>query len=248
MNRPSIAGSLQNVGWRIRRGLQRLGVDVVPYSASRHPLARRAHLFGRNGVELVLDVGANAGQYGRFLRRTGYRGRILSFEPLSSAFAALSEAARGDAAWEVRRAALGERAGTATINIAKNSESSSLLPVLPAHLRAFPDSEYVGTETVPVTTLADVLREIPPGPATFLKVDTQGYERSVIAGGDGALERLCGVQLEMSLVPLYEGELRLPELINFMKERGFTLMSVEPGGGDPETGQLLWIDGLFFRG
>jgi FkbM family methyltransferase len=237
----------QDLAWTVRRLLQRLGVDVVPYKPTRHPLSRRHFLFARHGIDCVVDVGANSGQYGHFLRRIGYRGRIVSFEPLSSAFASLRAAAAGDGAWEVRNAALGEAEGSVTLNVSENSESSSILAMLPGHLSAHPTSRYIGTETVPVTTLASVLGGLTPSRGTFVKVDTQGYERNVILGAGPALERVEGVQLEMSLVPLYADEWLMPEMINFMKERGFVLMSLEPGTSDPETGQLLQTDGLFFR-
>jgi FkbM family methyltransferase len=237
----------RDIAWKVRRLLQRAGVDVVPYSPTRHPLSRRSYLFERHAIDLVIDVGANAGQYGAFLRRIGYAGRILSFEPLSAAFASLEAMARGDGRWEARRSALGESQGSVTLNVAGNSESSSILPMLPSHLDAHPTSSYVATESVPMTTLAAVLAEVPPQQKVFVKVDTQGYERNVIVGAGDALAAVVGVQLEMSLVPLYEGEWLMAEMINFMKERGFVLMSLEPGTSDERTGQLLQVDGLFFR-
>jgi FkbM family methyltransferase len=237
----------EDVAWGIRRLLQRAGLDLISFRPTRHPIARRTYLFERHGIDCVLDIGANAGQYGHFLRRIGYQGRIISFEPISAAFASLSAAAREDAAWEARNLALGEAEGSITINVSQNSESSSILAMLPSHLKAHPDSRYVATETARVTTLAEVLRHLPATRGTFVKVDTQGYERNVIAGAGDSLGAVAGVQLEMSLVPLYEGEWLMPEMINFMKSRGFILMSLEPGTSDRETGQLLQTDGLFFR-
>jgi FkbM family methyltransferase len=233
--------------WSVRRALQRGGLDVVPYSQAKHPLARRNSLFAHYGIDLVIDVGANAGQYGRFLRTTGYRGQILSLEPLSTAFAQLQITAASDPSWKTRRTAIGDHSGTATINVAANSESSSLLPMLPEHLKAYPQSAFQSTEEVPVTRLEEIIDDVPRSARIFVKVDTQGYERRVIESAGAALERVRGVQLEMSLVPLYEGESLLPDLVTFMSSEGFTLMSVEPGAGNGTTGQLLQIDGLFFR-
>lgn len=233
--------------WKLRRVLNRTGVDLVPYRHTRHPVARRNHLFTHHGIDLVLDVGANAGQYGRFLRNVGYTGRITSFEPLSSAFAALERTRTGDPLWEAQRVALSDQEGFATLNVAGNSESSSFLPMLPAHLAAFPGSRYVNTERVPMTTLARVVATIPADARVFLKVDTQGYERAVLEGAGAALERFSGVQLEMSIVRCYDGEFLMHEMIGYMSGHGFVLMSLEPGSSDQRTGQLLQIDGLFFR-
>ena len=233
---------------RMRRAVNRLGLDVVPFRHTRHPIARRQALFSHHAIDLVLDVGGNVGQYGRFLRNVGYGGRILSFEPLSDAFRILQQTASRDPKWDVVRTAVGDRVGTVELNISLNSESSSILPMLSSHLAVSPESRYVGSEAVPLTTLEEILRTVAAERHIFLKVDTQGYERTVIEGAGEALSRIRGAQLEISLVPLYEGEALLPEIVSFMSSRGLTLMGLEPGFSDAQTGQLLQVDGLFFRG
>jgi FkbM family methyltransferase len=236
-----------DVTWKLRRLLNRVGVDIVPFRLSRHPIARREYLFNRYKIASVIDVGANCGQYGRFLRRIGYSGTIRSYEPLASAFADLKSAAAEDQRWEAHNLGLGQTEGVATLNVSENSESSSILPMMASHLHGYPQSRYVATETVKMTTLARVLEGTTDVGGVFVKVDTQGYEREVIEGAGNAISRVDGVQLEMSIIPLYEGESLLPEMITFMRDKGFVLMSVEPGSSDPQTGQLLQMDGLFFR-
>jgi FkbM family methyltransferase len=239
--------SFGEIGLRARRALNRLGVDLVPFAYTRHPIARRQHLFRHYGIDTVIDVGANSGQYGHFLRRVGYRGRIISFEPLSTAFSKLKSAAAVDPDWEVHNLGVGDVEGTATLNVSGNSESSSLLRMLPMHLQSFPDSRYVTTETISLTTLDKVLNGLSPASGVFVKVDTQGYEMPVIDGAADHLAGVRGVQLEMSIVPLYEGERLMPEMLTYMAGKGFQLMGLEPGPGDSRTGQLLQVDGLFFR-
>ena len=75
----------------------------------------------------------------------------------------------------------------------------------------------------------------------------QGFEAAVLRGAEQSLARCAGVQLEMSIAPLYQGELLLPELIGEMAKQGFALMDLKPGFFDPRTGELLQLDGLFFR-
>jgi FkbM family methyltransferase len=237
----------RRLGWQARRLLHRAGLDVVPYRPTRHPIARRLQLFSRSGIDLVVDVGANAGQYGDFLRSLGYRGDILSFEPVASAYAALTDRCGSDPRWRARRAALGDREGRLVINVSSNSECSSALPMLERHTAAFPEAAYVAQEEVEVLTLKNVLADVPASAAVFVKVDTQGYERQVIEGAGEALARVRGLQLEMSLVALYDGEILMPEMVAYLRDRSFVLMGIEPGFSDPATGQLLQIDGLFFR-
>ncbi len=237
---------------RARAIVRRFGFDVVRYD----PLAgvpllapalrRRACLLSTFGIDLVLDVGANTGQFGRELRALGYRGRIVSFEPLSSAFSVLARAARADGRWEALHMALGDANGTAEMHIAANSVSSSLLPMLPAHLAAAPNSGYVGSEPTPVRRLDSLFDRIcSPAERVFLKVDAQGYERRILEGAP--LERIQTLQLEMSLIPLYEGEWLFRELYELLEEKGYTLVFIEPAFADERTGQVLQIDGIFHR-
>src|SRR5262245_19414364 len=86
------------------------------------------HLFGALRINCVLDVGANVGDYGRELRRLGYRGRIVSFEPVAAAFAALRTRSLTDRDWRAHRLALGSRNGTATIHLRRGPTFHSFLP------------------------------------------------------------------------------------------------------------------------
>ncbi len=83
----------------------------------------------------------NIGQYAKLLREFGYSGRIVSFEPLSSAYSQLKAVSKKDPLWEIApQAAIGNQEGEIIINIAGNSYSSSALPMLDAHLESAPES------------------------------------------------------------------------------------------------------------
>lgn len=229
------------------RGLtRRWGYDLVEYPSRE--FQRRIKLMQHFGVDLVLDVGADTGEYVQKLRRYGYRGRVVSFEPLSASFTVLSANAARDPRWDVVNTACGARDGEAELNVAGNLHSSSLLEMLPAHESAAPESAYVRRERVRLRRL-DSIFEACRGDArhVFLKIDTQGYEQTVLEGAAQSLKSIVGVQLEMSLVPLYRGQVLFPELLSFMSAQGYTLMLLEPGFGDDRTGQLLQVDGIFFR-
>lgn len=232
----------------IRRLTRTVSLDVVRYDPRSHPLARRMRLLAGARIDTVLDIGANSGQYAQELRSIGYRGRIISFEPQAAAFAALQRnQAKASRKWDVVNMALGDRAGQMSINVAENSVSSSLLQMLPGHLRSAPESRTVAQEVVGVATVDSIMESIDRSARIFLKSDTQGYESRVLAGAAASLARILGIQVEMSIVPLYEGEMLVAEIIQYLAARGFTLMSIEPGFADPSTGRLLQIDGVFFR-
>jgi FkbM family methyltransferase len=232
----------------VRKLLKKLGRDVVMYHHTTHPVARRMHLLERYGVNLVLDIGANVGHFGHELRSLGYRGRIVSFEPLKSAYTRLENAVRGDPSWTTQNCAIGSIDGWSEINVAANLQSSSLLDMLPRHLDSAPQSSYQGVEQIQIRRLDSVLPEVmKPGEVLYVKSDTQGYELEVVKGGEEALRKAAGVQMELSLVPLYSGETLLADMIRELDTRGFQLMSIEPAFADPATGQLLQVDGIFFR-
>jgi len=212
-----------------------------------------AHLLSHlhcSQTELVLDVGANSGQFALELFNAGFTGRIISFEPLSSAHAALRKVARNNPKWEVApRCALGATVGSAAINIAGNSFSSSLRPMLEPHLAAAPQSAYVGTEIVPVETLGSVIaRRFPGGAPRFaLKIDTQGFESEVLDGLGAHVERCAAILLEMPLDSLYGGAADLPTLFDRLVKHGFRCVGLSPGYKDPRTGDAIEVDGLFVR-
>lgn len=217
------------------------------FEIRRHPAGRRQKMFAARGVDLVLDVGGADGGYGRALRQFGYAGRIVSFEPLADSFAELSRNIASDPSWTARNHALGDETGEAEIHVASNSTSSSLLPMKDTHLEAEPSVGIVGTETIRVERLDDAAAEIIGADDTvFLKIDTQGFERHVLAGGPDTLARSVGLQLELSFIPLYEGGMLANEAISMAYDAGFHLEVIEQGWAS-RTGQMLQADGIFFR-
>jgi FkbM family methyltransferase len=201
------------------------------------------------GIDLVLDVGANTGQFGLELREYGYEGQIVSFEPLAAAHAELSVCAAGDPRWRVHpRMAIGDTNGTIDINVSANLVSSSILPMLDAHARAASDSAYVAVESVPIARLdAVALPYLRDAKNPFLKIDTQGFEKHVLDGASGILPSVRGVLSEVSLVPLYEEQPLWREMLARMETAGFTLWGLSPVFADPRDGRTLQIDALWFR-
>jgi FkbM family methyltransferase len=198
---------------------------------------------------LVLDVGANSGQYGRQLRsEIDYSGNITSFEPLSSAFQNLKKSSKGDSKWEIFNFALGDTNEKSMINIAGNSYSSSILNMLPSHEVAAPESKYIAQEEIEVHRLDSIFDETKfKNKSVYLKIDTQGFESKVINGAGKSLSSIGTIQLEMSLTPLYRNEMLFPQMHSLLSGLGYNLLSIEPGFTDSKTGQLLQIDGIYHR-
>ena len=233
----------------IKNTLRKFGVDVQRFAPASSPTAQLVTSLQKFEIDFILDVGANAGQFVTEIRSGGYMGNVVSFEPLSSARSALQKAREGDLKWEVYpRCALGDKDGEIEINIAGNLASSSVLPMLDSHLSAAPHTAYVSKESVRLHTLDGVAPAyIEKYKNPFLKIDTQGFEWTVLDGATNILPQIRGVLLELSLIPLYEGQYLWEDVVLRMKQEGFTLWAIQPGFTDPRNGRTLQLDGIFFR-
>ena len=230
-----------------------MGVELQPYIKGipvqpREEDFRHTKLMASREVTVLLDVGANTGQYALRTRNAGYRGRIVSFEPMRAAFAELSARVAADPAWECRRQALGSSAGESELHVSRNSFSSSLLEMEDRHLRTAPESAYIGTERISVLPLDSIWDEVvESSDRPFLKLDVQGFELEALRGAAGSLAALQGVQCELSLVPLYAGAPTHKQVTELLEAAGFRLAGIEPALFDPETAELLQADGIFLR-
>lgn len=92
----------------IKQRLRGIGVDIQRLHVASDPGLQLVQAMRHFGIDLVLDVGANRGQFAQELRANGFREHIVSFEPLSAAHTELVAAAAKDPAWRVHeRVALG---------------------------------------------------------------------------------------------------------------------------------------------
>ena len=233
----------------VKRLFRRIGYEVHRF---RPPVSRLAHvgqILEATRIDLVLDVGANEGQFAQELIELGYRRELISFEQLADPCLHLIANAGSFLQWRVaERMALGNADGEIVINVAANSASSSALPMLDEHVRAAPESAIAGMETVPLRRLDSIADQyVPRDRQILLKIDTQGYEGRVLDGASGIMDRITAVQLELSLVPLYAGQSLFHELVEKMRVMGFVLWAVWPVFIDPVSGRTLQLDGIFVR-
>lgn len=227
----------------VRRGLQRADLEI-----SRGSYASRLTATAQTrGIDTVLDVGANVGQFASLLRSAGYRGRIVSVEPLAGAFAQLQRRSGEVSAWTAVNAAVGAEVGETVIHVAEDSYSSSILPATATQRTAAPRSAPIGEETVRMTTVRDLVSEHGLDPArTLLKVDTQGFEEDVLRGAGDLIGAFAAIQLELSFVELYAGQRLYEDLVADLGAAGYRIHQLETGFSD-QQGRLMQVDGLFVR-
>lgn len=229
--------------------------------AVRLGLAGRQHQYGEIqalrrmiahfGIDCVIDVGANAGQYATMLRRdVGFRGEIISFEPNPDVFARLEATARMDRHWHIHNIALSDRDGQATFHImaadqfsSLNAPGEGLEPIFAERNRV---EKSVHVPCARLETLIDELEPARDARAILLKMDTQGHDAGVVRGAGAALGRMVGVQTELAIRPLYAGATDYRDMIALLAEAGFVpnAMFANNKGHFP---LLVELDGLFVR-
>lgn len=194
-------------------------------------------------IAYVLDVGANVGQFGLDIRRHGFDGQIISFEPVSETFEILSETIKKHQPWNALQIGLGSKESEETINISGNAGlSTSLLPIGNLHLANFPESATVSTQIVRISTIDKQLELLGINPQNFLlKLDVQGYEAEVLSGSLESLSKISLCYLEVSIKPLYEGETTFLPILNMLSEAGHEVIDVFRGIR-AKNGELLQLD------
>jgi FkbM family methyltransferase len=236
---------LRSLVGRLRAILRGFGIDLVRYEPSSVRLVR---MLACRKVELVVDVGANEGQFARALRRAGYNGRIVSFEPHPGCAASLKSKANDDPLWDVIEKAMSDRSGSAELRLTQNSVFSSIhQPDRVLHAIDGGASE-VGVATVERCTLDEALRELGlVGEPFFLKVDTQGHDHLVLGGARESLESIVGIQIELAWQPGYAGQLGIEVLHPMLVKHGFRLSRLDEVFRDFAADELREVDGTYWR-
>lgn len=221
---------------RIADLIGRLSGNLIVPVHEAHELPATLHLgrlFARFEVDCVFDVGANRGQYARWLRRKiGFRGPVISFEPIPELAEALRREAEGDPLWHVEALALDREAGPAAFHVTENSEFSSLRRPAADQPAMFETMNHVAQVVhVMRETLGSALarwRERLGFSRPFLKLDTQGSDLGIARGAGAALTAFVGVQSELAIRPLYEGAPGFAEALAEYRRLGFELSAIVP--------------------
>jgi FkbM family methyltransferase len=128
-----------------------LGYDIR--QTGSHFYKRPIDFLRSRNIDLVIDVGANVGQYAERLRKDAYASWIVSFEPTAAAYEELAALANKDGRWKAINIALGDNEGLAKINVSQSSVFSSILPQLPAATAFSSETRVVRSESVRVAPL-----------------------------------------------------------------------------------------------
>ena len=236
----------------LHRMIQALGVDIHRHPSPDSFQAQLMRLFHQQDINCVLDVGANSGQYAQILRSWGYRGDIVSFEPVPEVFAALQKTMAGDARWRGYPWALGEADDQLEIHVAKgDARASSFLTFNQEGPERWGDDHRVARSTrVPVRRLDGVLDEVTshvPSRRLYLKLDTQGFDLRVVAGAGARMAEMLALQTEISQQHYYEGMVPFGEALDRFRDLGYSITGMYPIARKLDGLQIIEFDCVMVR-
>ena len=203
---------------------------------------------GLLGAELILDVGANIGQFYQSVRSNGYQGEIISFEPNPQVHAELQRVAAGDRNWMLEKIALGDKSEFLTLHQTQDSLFSSLK--LPNEELAQTVHGSVQSEVqVAVKPLMEVWNSLElDKKLVALKCDTQGNEMEMLRGAENHLDQVVSILMELTFRPLYSGESDFFEVSTWLYKRGYVLTNLfETYRAHHPLNELVQVDAVFAR-
>ena len=229
----------------LKRPLNFIGLDLVRYNP-RYSLGEYAYVASMN-IKTVIDVGAHSGDFARMIKQLLPDAAIFSFEPLNDVFQRLQEETKNGADFKAFNYALGDRNETVEIHRSSYAQSSSILPMAELHKEAFPVSADHTSQTVEVKRLDDVMNGFTLKPEIAIKIDVQGYEDKVIAGGPEIIAKTKAIIVEVSFRELYEGQPLFDKIFQLLNDKGFRYMGNLYQLLNPNDGAPLQADALFVR-
>jgi FkbM family methyltransferase len=226
----------------VRSAVRPFGLDIVRSHTTLD--GHLARLLTSLGVNVVLDVGACDGGYSRLLRQIGYRGRIVSFEPIAESYAKLRADRRRDPAWRGMPLALSDQPGERPMHVSWHPDQTSFYEPVADARTWFEGAAPVKTiATVQVARLDDVIVSCLDGiqrPRVFLKMDTQGHDLAVLRGAAAALDVVVGMQSEVAVRALNAGAPLLLDSLEALTAPGFEITGLF--GVSRETDQIAHIE------
>lgn len=198
-------------------------------------------------VKTVLDIGANVGQFAKEIRSSLPESQIYSFEPLKECFTVLAKEFEADTKFKAFNYALGEKANQTIIHKSAYSPSSSILNMSLTHKELFPHTKEHTTEKIEIKRLDDITDSLGLEKEILIKVDVQGFEDKVIAGGEQTFKKARAVIIETSFTELYENQPSFDSIYEKLKSLGFKYSGSLQQKLDKHTGAIISEDSMFLR-
>lgn len=178
---------------------------------------------------LIVDGGANKGQFAVLARSLWPDAQISCFEPLAEPRSRLQRISALLSNVRVFPLALHSTQSTMNMFLTKRRDSSSLLKP-ENRIKATKDQCHVadGETEIETTTLDDWVTSESIGDIDLIKLDLQGAELQALLGATNCLKSTKFVFCELSYRPTYKGQPLCTEVIVWLSQQGFDLVGVSP--------------------
>jgi len=233
----------------IRSTLRRLGRHIV-YVPLNETTGLDLELdlprFVSRHEAVLFDIGANVGQSIKVFRKLFPDAWIFAFEPSAGCFETLQKRF-DDARLTLFHTALGSEEGELALREYEMSVLNSVLPLDPTKDNRFRDVQRVREERVAVRTVDAVREEMGHSHIDLLKIDTQGFDLDVLRGAERTLAAgaVSAVMVELNFFPMYVGQARAEQVMEFLTDRGFVLVDLYEKFRQDHC--LAWCTALFAR-
>ena len=216
----------------IKQSAKGIGVAIDFYPPPGSYQRQLQDLFAQMQVNLVLDVGAFVGNYAQLLRDAGYKGRIISFEPVPASYQQLHARMHHDRLWSGQPFGLSDENREALINTFSRGDFNSLLSLKDDSEAAYAlDHSNRRQILIQLRRLDSILPELIEEIQScriFMKIDTQGHDASVVKGAAGVLKNIIGLQSELPAVQIYDGMTSMPAVLEYYSTCGFVPIGFHP--------------------
>jgi FkbM family methyltransferase len=230
----------RNFKWLIRQG----GWDVVRYQ----PVQPAPLGIARLPIRTIMDLGAYDGDTARVFRTYYPEAQIHCFEPNPAVLPALTAWADTQSGKvQVHAFALSDQDGQANLTVYPDHKRSASLASLLTET-AVRDPRFARSYTVPVNThrLDDVADRLELADEVLVKIDVEGYQRQVLAGGEKLMQRSLACIVEVHIQQYYPGSVSMAEMIAMMEGFGLSYSGNYSQGMSKRVGAVL-VDALFLN-
>lgn len=196
-------------------------------------------------IQVVYDIGAREGNWVRTFHPffPSLQEAVL-FEPAQSCQSQLGGLRLDGVSLRIEPVALGKTPGRAILT--GNGPSASLKKTTPLQERFFPGSSGNQCLKVSVDSIDRWISSSYHRPPDLIKIDVQGAELEVLSGAEDTLSSCRWVVLEVSTLPLYEGQPLSGATFDWLETRGWRFVGSGYRWLSP-AGQLLQFDALFTK-
>ena len=232
----------------VKKVLSIFRLEIVRFESAQNFKYVLGRILDYYTIDIVIDIGANIGQFGKEVVDAGYRKKIISLEPQASAFSKLEANARSYSSWETHHCAIGGENTSGVINISENSVSSSLLDAEPILYEIEKGTKYIRKESIVIKRLDNFVSINDfESKNIYTKLDVQGYELEILLSNKELIGKSKFIQIELSFLPLYTSASSASSMIELLNSWGYKIYFIFPEFIDKKTGKLLEAVAVFIK-